>query len=135
MQTPQSHCSTSSRMSHMKAQISVLRDFFVQEETFVLLLTRTHSKKSALLPEPLERGLDETYIRVKGEWRYLYRAVDKYGDTIDFLLTEHRDTEAALRFLKKAIRGWLRRETRALLRPNSSMPSPRNPPPGREHSP
>lgn len=37
-------------------------------------------------------------------WRYLYRAVDKYGETIDFLLTEHRDKEAALRFLKKAIR-------------------------------
>src|SRR4029453_2900141 len=48
--------------------------------------------------------MDETYIKVKGEWRYLYRAVDKYGETIDFLLTEHRDTEAALRFLKKAIR-------------------------------
>jgi putative transposase len=48
--------------------------------------------------------LDETYIKVKGVWRYLYRAVDKYGETIDFLLTEHRDKEAALRFLKKAIR-------------------------------
>jgi putative transposase len=48
--------------------------------------------------------MDETYIRVKGEWRYLYRAVDKYGETVDFLLTENRDTEAALRFLKKAIR-------------------------------
>jgi putative transposase len=48
--------------------------------------------------------MDETYIRIKGEWRYLYRAVDKYGQTIDFLLTEHRDTEAALRFLTKAIR-------------------------------
>jgi putative transposase len=47
--------------------------------------------------------MDETYIKVKGEWRYLYRAVDKQGQTIDFLLTEHRDTEAALRFLKKAI--------------------------------
>jgi len=34
----------------------------------------------------------------------LYRAVDKYGETIDFLLTEHRDKDAALRFLKKAIR-------------------------------
>jgi len=40
---------------------------------------------------------------VKGEWKYLYRAVDKYGETIDFLLTEHRDKEAALQFLKKAI--------------------------------
>src|SRR5499433_924260 len=48
--------------------------------------------------------MDETYIKVKGEWRYLYRAVDKYGETIDFLLTEQRDKEAALRFLKKAIR-------------------------------
>jgi putative transposase len=48
--------------------------------------------------------MDETYIQVKGEWRYLYRAVDTHGQTIDFLLTEHRDTEAALRFLKKAIR-------------------------------
>src|SRR5215510_12293031 len=48
--------------------------------------------------------MGETYIKVKGEWRYLYRAVDKYGETIDFLPTEHRDKEAALRFLKKAIR-------------------------------
>jgi putative transposase len=48
--------------------------------------------------------MDETYIKVKGEWRYLYRAVDKHGQTIDFLLAEHRDKEAALRFLTKAIR-------------------------------
>src|SRR5215475_10961031 len=48
--------------------------------------------------------MDETYIWVKGEWRNLYRAVDKTGQTIDFLLTEHRDTEAALRFLTQAIR-------------------------------
>ena len=48
--------------------------------------------------------MDETYVKVKGEWRYLDRAVDKHGQTIDFLLTEHRDTEAALRFLTKAIR-------------------------------
>jgi putative transposase len=48
--------------------------------------------------------MDETSVKVKGQWRYLYRAVDKYGATIDFLLTEHRDKEAALRFLKKAIR-------------------------------
>src|SRR5712664_3519054 len=48
--------------------------------------------------------MDETYIKVKGQWRYLYRAVDKHGQTIDFLLTEQRDEAAALRFLKKAIR-------------------------------
>ena len=48
--------------------------------------------------------MDETYIRVKGEWYYLYRAVDKRGQTIDFLLTEKRDEPAAKRFLTKAIR-------------------------------
>jgi transposase-like protein len=48
--------------------------------------------------------MDETSIRVKGEWRYLYRAVDQHGQTIDFLLTEHRHTAAALRFLTHAIR-------------------------------
>jgi putative transposase len=48
--------------------------------------------------------LDETYIRVRGHWRYLYRAVDKSGQTIDFLLTEHRDELAAMRFLTKVIR-------------------------------
>ena len=48
--------------------------------------------------------MDETYIKVKGQWHYLYRAVDKTGQTIDFLLTEHRDERAAMRFLTKAIR-------------------------------
>src|SRR2546427_7435871 len=48
--------------------------------------------------------MDETYIKVKGQWRYLYRAVDKTGQTIDFLLTEERDEQAAKRFLTKAIR-------------------------------
>ena len=47
--------------------------------------------------------LDETYVRVKGQWKYLFRAVDKEGQTIDFLLTAHRDRAAALRFLRKAI--------------------------------
>jgi putative transposase len=48
--------------------------------------------------------MDETYIRIKGQWRYLYRAVDKTGQTIDFLLTEERDERAANSFLTKAIR-------------------------------
>jgi putative transposase len=48
--------------------------------------------------------MDETDIKVKGEWRYLSRAVDQDGQTIDLLLTEPRDTAAALRFLQKAIR-------------------------------
>jgi len=48
--------------------------------------------------------MDETYIKVKGEWKYLYRAVDKCGKTIDFLLTEKRDEQAAKTFLTRAIR-------------------------------
>ncbi|MCZ6829684.1 MAG: IS6 family transposase [Gammaproteobacteria bacterium] len=47
--------------------------------------------------------LDETYLEIKGEWKYLYRAVYKQGNTVDFLLTARRDKKAALRFLKKAI--------------------------------
>ena len=48
--------------------------------------------------------MDETYSKMKGQWRYLYRAVDKMGQTIDFLLTKERDEQAAKRFLTKAIR-------------------------------
>jgi transposase-like protein len=46
--------------------------------------------------------MDETYVKVKGVWKYLYRAVDKASATVDFLLTAKRDRKAALRFLRKA---------------------------------
>ena len=48
--------------------------------------------------------MDETYIKIKGRWKYLYRVVDTAGQTIDFLLAAKRDTAAALRFFRKAIR-------------------------------
>ncbi|MDQ3255422.1 MAG: IS6 family transposase [Acidobacteriota bacterium] len=54
-------------------------------------------------PVGLSWRVDETYIRVKGKWTYLYRAVDKQGRTVDFLLSEHRDKATANRFFKKAI--------------------------------
>ena len=47
--------------------------------------------------------MDETYIKVKGVWKYLYRAVDKEGNTVDFLLTATRDKTAAQRFFDKAM--------------------------------
>jgi putative transposase len=47
--------------------------------------------------------MDETYIKVKGQWTYLYRAIDKYGSTVDFMLSEHRDEVAATAFFKQAI--------------------------------
>jgi putative transposase len=47
--------------------------------------------------------MDETYIKIKGKEHYLYRAVDKDGDTLEFMLSEKRDEESAFKFLKKAI--------------------------------
>lgn len=59
---------------------------------------RTHKK-------PVGRSwrMDETYIKVKGEWVYYYRAVDKQGQTVDFFLSQTRDTGAAQAFFEKAI--------------------------------
>jgi putative transposase len=48
--------------------------------------------------------MDETYILVNGQWKFLYRAVDKEGATIDFLPRARRDTVAATRFFEKAVR-------------------------------
>lgn len=47
--------------------------------------------------------VDETYIKVKGQWKYLYRAVDSQGNTLDFLLSAKRDAAAAERFLRKTL--------------------------------
>ena len=47
--------------------------------------------------------VDETYVLVGGQWKYLYRAVDKLGQTVDFLLTAYRDVAAARRFFERAI--------------------------------
>ncbi|WP_245163685.1 IS6 family transposase [Burkholderia latens] len=47
--------------------------------------------------------MDETYIKVRGQWKYLYRAVDRNGDTVDFLFRARRDKAAAQRYFEKAI--------------------------------
>ena len=49
--------------------------------------------------------VDETYVRVAGQWTYLYRAVDSFGDTIDFMLSPKRDLTAAKLFLRLALSG------------------------------
>jgi len=54
--------------------------------------------------QPGIAGMDETYVKIKGKSAYLYRAVDKAGHTIDFLLTPQHDRDAAETFLRKAIR-------------------------------
>ncbi len=63
-------------------------------------------------PESLRRRVDETYIRIRGQWRYLYRAIDKHGRPADFLLTAKRDLEAAKRFFRKML------QDQPLLSPN-----------------
>ena len=45
--------------------------------------------------------MDETYVKIRGEWRYLYRAVDKEGNTVDFLLRARRNKAAAQRAVSK----------------------------------
>ena len=47
--------------------------------------------------------IDETYIKIRGQWRYLYRAIDKHGTPVDFLLTAKRDLDAAKRFFRKML--------------------------------
>ena len=65
-----------------------------------LIAARAQARKR---PTATSWRMDETYIRVKGKWTFLYRAVDRDGQTLDFLLSERRDLSAARRFFKRAI--------------------------------
>lgn len=58
--------------------------------------------------------VDETYIKVKGRWKYLYRAVDSQGNTLDFLLCAKRDATAAERFLRKTLNAAHTQEPRVI---------------------
>lgn len=70
-----------------------------------LIACQAHRRKSAASNS---WRMDETDIRVKGKWVYLYRAVDKFGKTLDFMLCEHRDEAAASAFFARTIEnnGW-----------------------------
>lgn len=71
-------------------------------QTYALQQEAVHRKRRPVCGSSWR--MDETYIKVAGRWFYLYRAVDSHtGDTVDFLLTRHRDKKAALRFFKKAM--------------------------------
>lgn len=45
----------------------------------------------------------EMYLKIKGKWHYLYRAIDKNGDTLDWMLSCHRNKKSAKRFFKKVV--------------------------------
>lgn len=64
------------------------------------LLERFNSRKRAVTGR---WHLDETYIKVRGQWMYLYRAIDSNGATVEFWFSERRDLTAAKRFLRKAL--------------------------------
>lgn len=65
-----------------------------------LIAAQAQSRKR---PTARSWRVDETYIKVRGQWTYLYRAVDRDGQTLDFMLSERRNLAAARRFFKKAI--------------------------------
>jgi putative transposase len=65
------------------------------------LLERFNQRKRAVTGR---WHIDETYVKVRGQWRYLYRAIDSNGDTIEFWFSERRDFTAAKRFLRKALK-------------------------------
>jgi putative transposase len=65
-----------------------------------LIAAKAQAKKK---PTAVFWRMDETYIKVRGKWTYLYRAVDRDGQTLDFMLSEHRNTAAARRFFKRAV--------------------------------
>lgn len=66
-----------------------------------LLLERFNRRKR---PVTGKWHVDETYVRVRGRWMYLYRAVDSVGDTVEFFFSENRDLPAAKRFIRKALK-------------------------------
>ncbi|PIO44456.1 IS6 family transposase [Phyllobacterium zundukense] len=65
-----------------------------------LLLERFNRRKRGVTSK---WHMHETYIKVRGQWMYLYRAIDSVGDTVEFLFSQHRDLAAAKRFLRKAL--------------------------------
>src|SRR5664279_1617909 len=66
---------------------------------FLPLLEKIFRKRKR--PVGVSWRMNETYIKVNGQWKYLYRAVDQEGETIDFLLRAKRDKAAAMAFFKK----------------------------------
>jgi putative transposase len=65
------------------------------------LLERFNSRKRAVTGK---WHIDETYIKVRGHWRYLYRAIDSSSDTVEFWFSERRNLAAVKRFLRKALK-------------------------------
>ena len=83
---------------NVKVDHSTLNRWVIKYSTSIALAAKKNKRTVAT-----SWRMDETYIQVKGHWVYLYRAVDKFGDTVDFMLSEKRDEAAATAFFKQAI--------------------------------
>ena len=90
-------------------EMSTIRGFKIDHATlqrWVIRFARLIDMKVRKVKKPVGNSwrMDETYIKVKSTWVYLYRAVDSSGNTIEFLLREKRDAEAAKAFFRKAFK-------------------------------
>ena len=83
----------------LKVESSTLNRWVIHYSPQLEVAFRKRRKR----PVGISWRMDETYIKVKGQWVYLYRAVDKEGLTVDFMLSEKRDEPAARAFFNKAI--------------------------------
>ena len=100
-------------------EIMVERGLSVDHTTiyrWVMIYAPELDKRSRnhLKPTNDSMRVDETYVKVKGKWKYLYRAVDSSGNTLDFMLSAKRDHQAAKRFLKKALKGIYNQQPRVI---------------------
>jgi len=96
------------RGRHFAEEIMAERNLSVDHTTVWRWLQRYAPELSQRVRRELKRTggswrVDETYVRIAGQWRYLYRAVDSTGATIDFYLAEQRDAAAAKQFFRKAL--------------------------------
>lgn len=83
---------------------------------WVMIYAPEIEKKSRKYLKPTNDSwrVDETYIKVKGKWKYLYRAVDSNGQTLDFMFSAKRDSQAAKRFFKKVLKVRHNRQPRVI---------------------
>ena len=83
---------------------------------WVMIYAPEIEKKSRKYLRPTNDSMrvDETYIKVNGEWKYLYRAVDSEGNTLDFMLSAKRDHKAAKRFFKKVLKAKYNKQPRVI---------------------
>ncbi|CAH2559597.1 IS6 family transposase [Cardinium endosymbiont of Oedothorax gibbosus] len=86
------------RMRGARVDHSTLQRWVIK---FVPLIDKAVRKRKR--PIGSSWKMDETYVKLNGKWIYLYRAVDRYGDTVDFFLSDHRDKSSTLSFFRKAI--------------------------------